>query len=227
MDKMDVNIDTSVGPEKTNYDLKLFASLLVPSALSGLLCVLMSMFAVGTIALVTTYRGSGFKQEVLLSQVRVENDAITEDYNYINDDLERNVLIDRAPVMVFWMFVGTLVYFMITGVAGAIASANALEHELSYVHAKRKELLRGVFIKSAIRLCVFALWLAFIMLFFRVLLPYCLAAAHVGAADILSIQGAFYTVIAFLVLIVALHIHVVMLRLVALRPRIFSQETSF
>lgn len=219
--------DSSNSPVRTNYDLRLFSSLLVPSALSGLMCVLVSLFTIGTIAVLTNYQGSSFQQDVLRSQTSIENDAVTEDYNYINDDLERNVVIDRAPVMVFWMFVGTLVYFMVTGVTGAIAGAQSLERELGYVHVRSKELLRHVYIKSAIRFCVFGVWLGFIVLFFRLLLPYCLAAAHVGAGNITSFMGAFYIVLAFVVLTVSFHIHIVMLRLVALRPRIFSQETSF
>jgi hypothetical protein len=224
---MEENTDAPRGPEKKNYDLKLFGSSLLPSALSGLVSVLVGLFAVGTIAVLTNYQGSSFQQDVLNAQSRIENDAIAEEYGVINDDLEQNIILDRAPVMVFWMFVGTLVYFMVTGTFGAIASASDLEDELHFVHVRRRELLREVYVKSAIRLCVLALWLGFTILFIKLLLPYCLAAAHVGAGNILSIKGAFYELLAFAVLTVAIHIHVVMLRLTALKPRIFSQEISF
>jgi hypothetical protein len=227
VDKMVETTNSSSGPMRTNYDLRLFSSLLVPSALSGLLSVLVSLFAVGTIAVLTNYQGSSFQQDVLRVRSGAEKEAVIEDYNYINDDLERNIIIDRAPVMVFWMFVGTLVYFMVTGVSGAVAGARSLERELGYVHVRSKELLRHVYIKSAIRFCVLGVWLGFIMLFFRLLLPYCLAAAHVGAGNVTSVTGVFYIVLAIIVLTISFHIHVVMLRLVVLRPRLFSQETSF
>lgn len=211
----------------TNYDLKLFGSLLVPSMISGVLCVLAGLFIVGAIAVLTNYQGSSFQRELQHTQVRSENEAIGEDYEYISEDFEQNAVLDRAPVMVFWMFVGTLVYFLVTGIAGAIANVNEIGQELHYMHVRRKQLLKEVYIKSALRFCVLGIWLGFIILFFRVLLPYCLAAAHVGAGSIATVSGSAYILLALIVLVICLHIHVVMLRLVVLRPRIFSQELSF
>lgn len=211
----------------TNYDLKLFGSLLVPSVMSGVLCVLASLSLVGAIAVLTNYQGSSLQQELLQTQARSANENIAEDYEYISEDFEQNAVLDKAPIMLFWMFVGTLVYFLVTGIAGAIASVSNLGEELHYMHVKRKRLLRDVYLKSAIRFCVLGLWLGFIVIFFRLLLPYCLAAAHVGAGSITTPTGVVYLLLAALVLTLCLHVHVVMLRLVVLRPRIFSQESSF
>lgn len=223
---MSENINNS-GPQKINYDLKLFSDSLLPSALSGIFAVIVSLFAIGSIVFITSYQGSSFQQDVLQFQNQSDSEIIVDDYQDITNNFEQNVIIDRAPVMVFWMFVGALVYFMLTGILDAFSSAKKLEEELHFVHAKRKELLKMVYIKTALRLAILAIWLGYIMLFIKIILPYSLAAAHVGSSNILSISGIIWTVVALLILIIGIHIHVVLLRLAALRPRLFSQETSF
>lgn len=221
-----------------DYDLRLFAQMLKPSTLSALVCLLLSFFVVAGVVAMTRYQGSSFQRDVLGFQERKEKDrqtefagenfedfSVSEDYNQINDTFADSNLVRNIPVMAFWMFVGTLVYFLVTGIAGAIGGARDLGDELHFVHARRKELLAEVYTKSAIRFGALLIWLGYITLFFRIILPYVLAAAHVSAD--LSFKFAPYLLLSFLVLALGLHIHAIMVRLVALRPRLFAQETSF
>lgn len=216
-----------------DYDARLFAQLLKPSLLSGLTCLLVSFFAVIGLVVATNYQGSSFQQDVLGFQNRnnqteqsVEEDfSVTDDYGQINDNFADSNLVRNIPVMAFWMFVGTLVYFVVTGVAGAFSTAREIGDELHFVHARRKELLQEVYIKSGIRLGALVLWFGYVTIFFRIIVPYVLAAAHVGGN--LSLKTAPYLLLAFVIAVLSLHIHSIMLRLVVLRPRVFSQDTSF
>src|SRR5690606_12812645 len=180
--KMPLKIANS-SPQKINYDLKLLGSLITPSALSGMICILISLFAVGGVVALTNYQGSSFQQDVQRFQNHASRENLENDFVDINSDFEQNILIDRAPVMVFWMFVGALVYLILSGIIGAVSSANQLEEEMHYIHAKRNELIKLVLTKSAIRLVVLAAWFGFILLFFKILLPYCLAASRVGGSN--------------------------------------------
>ena len=236
----------------SDYDIRLFAKLLRPSTLSTLVCLLISLFVVAGVAVMVNYRGSSFEQDLLGFQQRQEREkqdesapteevvfidengvefvatvSLADDYQQINDSFANNSIVRNIPVMVFWMFVGVLVYFIVTGIAGALASAKAIDDELHYVNTSRKALLKEVYIKTGIRLATLIVWLLYIMLFFRVILPYVLAAANIGGSDILSIRAVPYTLLAFAVLAIALHLHLMLLRLVMLRPRLFSEETSF
>lgn len=210
-----------------DYDWRLFLQLLKPSATSAITCILASLFVVAAIVGYINYQGSGFQYEFSQAQVRNQEEVFVDEYGYVVEDFEQNNMLDKIPVMVFWMFVGTLVYFLVTGIAGAISSAGEINNELHYVHVHRKALLREVYIKTTIRLVILGLWLGYIILFFKFLLPYVIAAAHVGAGNITTFMGILYALLAMFILAVSLHMHVIMVRLVALRPRLFSQNTSF
>lgn len=216
------------GPAIENYDLKLFGSMLLPSFLSGFVVVLISILTIGAMIYVSNYEGSSLQNDLFHYQIRNNEDiGIDENYGDISTSLSDNVLIDRAPVMVFWMFVGAIAYFVLTGIIQAFTTASEFEHELDYVHAQRKELLKTLYIKTSIRFGVLVAWFAYIKLFLDYIMPYSLAASRYGGSVILSFTGVMYTLLGLLVLIVGLHMHIILVRLVALRPRIFSQESSF
>lgn len=231
--------DPRTATDAQSYDIRLFAQLLRPSSLSGLLCLLVAFFTVAGVAVIANYQGSGLQQDLLgLRQRTAEEKAnqdmyqiydmsLSDDYGQINDTFADSNLVRNIPVMAFWMFVGMLVYFLVTGISGALGNAKGIEDELHYVHIKRKVLLREVYQKTAIRFCTFLFWLLYIQLFFRIIVPYVLAAAHIGGGNIVSLRAIPYMILSFVIMTVALHVHVILLRLVMLRPRVFSQETSF
>lgn len=224
--------------DSKDYDIRLFAELLRPSTLSGLICVLISLLTVAGVVAMTNFQGSSFQQDLFGLQLRVEQErlstagieeefSLSEDYGAINDNFANSNMVRNIPVMAFWMSVGILVYFLVTGIAGALASAKDIGDELNYVHAKRNELLRVVFIKLAIRLATLVIWLLYIMAFFRILIPYALAAANIGGSTIMTFGGILYALLSFAILAFSLHLHVILVRLVVLRPRLFSKDSSF
>lgn len=241
------NDEVHVNATSKDYDIRLFARLLRPSALSGLLCVLIAFLTVTGVVLASNYEVKGFRQELLGFQQRQEeeklakeqaeleqmmydpfgNVSLSADYGQINDSFANNNLIRNIPVMIFWMFVGALVYFLVTGIFGAFQEARNIGDELNYMHVRRQELLRVVYIKTGIRLATLVIWLLYVTLFMRIILPYALAAAHIAANNVLSFSALPYLALAFFSLVVSLHLHVMLLRLTLLRPRVFSADSSF
>lgn len=226
-----------------DYDLRLLTQLIRPSSLSGLACLIISLLTVCGVVVALNFQGSGFRQDLLGYQQQQAEEAerkaqeaqldpfadvsLTGDYGQINDNFANSNVVRNIPVMVFWMFVGTLVYFIVTGITGALGDAKAIGDELNYVHVRRKELLHEVYVKSAIRLATLVFWLLYIVVFFRIILPYVLAAAQIAAGDVMAPQAWPYLLLSFVILTLSLHLHIVMLRLTLLRPRVFAQETSF
>lgn len=207
-----------------NADIKQLWLALVPSWLSGFAAGLTSLaVATWTIA-ISNFRGSNLRQE--LFEARHSGVAMsTFDFKTITNNLARNHFISNMPLFLFWAGIGVIVYFFAVSIAGAFSNAIEMERELAYVHAPRQRLVRTAALHTILRLVMLGVWIVYLQVFLRILLPYSLGAAHVAASSAL-LNGVAYSVLAVVVLFVALQIHVVMLRLIFLRTRIFGSSAE-
>ncbi|HEU4914580.1 MAG TPA: hypothetical protein VFT16_04220 [Candidatus Saccharimonadales bacterium] len=121
---------------------------------------------------------------------------------------------------------GILLYILIRLIIKMIGGISMTLREIQAVdtpakHAVEHEIAR----RSAIRVLVAVLWLVYLYLFIKVVLPFCILASQVGLDDDKSIgEGIGYVLFAFLLLFVAAHMHIVLARLLLLRPRVFGSE---
>jgi len=207
-----------------NEDLKHLWQALLPSWLSGFVVALASVvIVVGTI-FATQLHSSTFGLE-LFNARQAGAQASSFDFKSITDNLAQNQVISNLPLFLFWAGIGVVVYFFAINIAGAFGSAVEMEREMAYVHAPRQRLIRNAALLTVARLLTLGIWLIYLQVFLRLLLPYALGAAHVATASGLLV-GTLYAVLAAAVLIISLHLHVVMLRLIFLRTRLLGSTAE-
>lgn len=192
-----------------NLDLQLFGILLRPSALSGFVSLFSAITTVAYTAVSNVYNGS-----FTLAQ---------GNYNSIGNKLDSNQFVSNLPLLTFWLLVGVVVYMFATNIVGAIHSAAELEAELShFTNMNRKNLVFIAVQKLSIRIIGLGLWIFYMLYFLHTTIPYVLALSVKGTTLTSPLRGVEYFVLAVLILSLSLHVHAILLRIIALRPRIFS-----
>lgn len=85
----------------------------------------------------------------------------------------------------------------------------------------KEKIEKEVGTRLTVRLMTALLWIAFAYFFMTILLPYCIFASRIGISHLFEWEGL-YALAGFLLLIASLHVHVIFLRLILLRPRVFG-----
>jgi len=199
-----------------NANIKALRILLTPSWLSGFIDGLVWVILVPAGLLSTHFIGSQWQQGLF----NLGSDS-SATYHQLTNHIQDNRLIGNLPLLIFWLGIGLIIYYLAVGLYEAFHSAVELREELEYVHARRRQLLRSVLEQLAIRSAALVAWIFYTAFFFRQLVPYILSALRsLGAA--FSLHNLEQGVLAALVLLIGLHLHTVLLRLVALKERVFS-----
>jgi hypothetical protein len=206
-------------PSTSNFDAELFGILLLPSWLSGTIAIVLSLiFSVGTI-LLSIYQTSSIRVDYLQYQAA----ELSNSYQQINNRLAENSFISNLPLLVFWSIVGLVVYLFAANLFAAIHNTAELHSQLrDYVNVDRKKLILSAFTHLGIRLLVLAVWTIYIFFFFHHVIPYCTAAAIAGSGHLGFVQNCLYEILAVILMVAAIHLHTIMLRLLLLKPRLFS-----
>lgn len=126
-------------------------------------------------------------------------------------------------VLVVAAVVGLTVYAFLEGFDHLAARTN---QTLSDMHDANKAYSRAIKMEAGVRLSVRAvslvLWLVYWAYFSKIILPFSLLVFRTGLEDPFTAQGIQYNAIGIVVLILGFHLHVVLLRFIALRVRIFG-----
>lgn len=140
----------------------------------------------------------------------------------INQTVLGNSLLNKLLFFGFWIMIGLLVYALLSTVGQTIAETEQELKSLRYIHARRAQIEQDILLRLALRFT--GLLAAFIYgwIFIRFILPFCIFASRVGLGNLSQPSGWFYLVLSPVVLLVALHIIVIILRLIVLRPRLYG-----
>ncbi|HSX36531.1 MAG TPA: hypothetical protein VLG13_00180 [Patescibacteria group bacterium] len=180
------------------------------------------VIVVGTLV-IANYQGSSLQQQLFEARQGVSQTGFN--LQTVTDNLARSTFISNLPLFLFWAGLGVIVYLFATSMWGVLAQAEEFREELEYVHAPRHQLVQNTLLHLALRLAALLAWLGYLELFLRLLLPYCLAAAHVAATTQARLSGIGYAFLSFIVLLIALQAHVIFLRLMFLRERMFGSTS--
>ncbi|CAN5417564.1 hypothetical protein BH09PAT4_BH09PAT4_02400 [soil metagenome] len=200
---------------ETQFELRLLGTLLKPSYLSGTIAVLSTLLVVGSALLAKAFWTSGWLADTL----RTVSDSNT--HLLQNRTGDGDSPFNVALLFLFWASVGLAVYFVVIGIARAVAEAKELEREITFVHGDRKKIIRNAVKRLVIRVSALALMFVAIALYLKNLVPYSLTSARDVTASPWSI---ILVVLAAISLLVMMHLIAVLLRVVALRPRLFTPE---
>ena len=195
-----------------------FIAVVSPSILSGVVTAVASVLVTG-FAAVASYGSAGVLQQGLFAA----HNLSAPTYQQLTDRLAKNIFVSNIPLLLFWSAVGLIIYLCAANIVSAFGSGVELEEQLNYVNSSRSKLIRFEIIVVFIRAAVLAGWLLYLQLFIRLLLPYALAAAHAARLNG-ALNGIGQIGLAALVLFIGIHLHLVFLRLLLLKTRVFADR---
>ncbi|HSX33534.1 MAG TPA: hypothetical protein VLF91_04310 [Candidatus Saccharimonadales bacterium] len=203
----------------TSYDKRLLRLLLLPSWVSGCLCVVVALGTAVGVIISSNYEGSLLEQQIhYWRSLHTSSDVA---YDASSSFTLGNVF-NTAALFVLWALFGLVLYLTVAGLLAALRSAHEVAEETHYVHATRRSVLITVGLHLVVRVGIVAGWFAYLRFFFGVILLHSLSWLYAAAANPTTAAGVGNAVLAVVVLTVSLHAHVVLLRLLLLRVRVFN-----
>lgn len=132
----------------------------------------------------------------------------------------------NIAVAIFAIFIGLVVYVFLEGVDHMAAKTTAAIQEIEYVNdAAAKEQMEHVAgIRLGLRIITLLAWVVYLIFFARVIVPFCILVARLDSGAVVTAHNMLYVLIGALSLLVSLHTHVIFMRLLVLRPRLFGGE---
>lgn len=193
-----------------------FLLLLIPSSASGLGCLTLAALVVMVNYLKSSSGDSAINDGIAGFQV-VFNPA----YHRLTDGLAQNSLASNLPLLLFWSAIGAFVYVIAVRLVTVFSNTAKFQQSLLYANLERSNVLAVLAINFVVRLAAIFGWFAYCALFFKTLLPYAVnASQQVSSGTVVSHVGTLLG--AVVLLAIALQIHVIFIRLIMLRLRIFS-----
>jgi hypothetical protein len=202
-------------------DLRLFRMLMTPSPSSFVVCCLFAAL---------TLLASSWSQ---LSSLPLLAPYISGDYSFTRlfqdlngglSDLFSSNLAYNIAVIVFAIIFGISVYFVAENVRHMVNEAYTTYNEMEYASDERSRMAveRSVGLRVVLRAATAFVWFAYVLFFLNIIVPYCTSLVSKGQH--LFDASPVHIVLAFVLLTLAAHLHVIFVRLVVLRPRLFGIE---
>jgi hypothetical protein len=125
----------------------------------------------------------------------------------------------------FIFVIGAIVYTVLQGSNKVVNSALGDWEEVHDADASFRQQIRAqVLHRAGFRLFVLVSWCVYSVACLTLLVPFCVSSARYGIAIITQPTGWLYVLLGCGLLAVALHLHVIFMRLMALRPRLFGDQ---
>lgn len=166
----------------------------------------------------------GFWTTLLLGQDSSAGlEAVARDTSFELSELTLgNPTLNKLLFFGFWMLIGMVVYVSLTTISSVFGEVGDTVEKMKFIHARRDQIAESFFLKLGIRLASILGIIIFYLVFARLLLPFSSLAsrAWLGALD--KPIGWLYGTLGFVVLVLAIHIFIVLFRVLIVRPRIFG-----
>jgi hypothetical protein len=204
--------------------LQFTAIILKPSVSSALWTVIFSILILLTAAW-SDSTSTGLIYEFLLGPN--SSAQLIESSNSTLEALQEaafgNNVINNVMLFAFWMVIGIGVYLMLMGLTSSYSTADRIIHELHYINHRKQMSEKDFTTRALIRIFVGFIWLIYVVFFFKIIVPFMALCVIVGT-NVLPNEaiGLWYLIIGFAISVISLHLHIVMLRLFLLRPRVIN-----
>lgn len=205
--------------EQDRRDLGL---LLTPSWLSGLVAVVIGLIiSVGVIAAFEAHN-STVQQQLIAWQQTQPQAPVTEPGQTVSASSLSSDLKGTWPLLIFWSVVGIAVYIIVAGIMHSLSEANELRREMGFVNAKPTAIMAETVAHAILRAFAGFLAIVFAAAILKQIIPYSITAAHAAASDLLTVNGALYSVLSFSLIFFSLHLETILMRLSMGRLRLGS-----
>lgn len=197
-------------------------TLLTPSFASGTTVIATTVVALGGVTFATS-SGTGalydwlFGETSSASQIQTAKTTLQT----LNDTILGNTALNQLMFLLLWALIGLAVYVIIVGINRQVADISEDLDELGGNNTHAGEIRKEIIGKFILR-CIFAgLWGIFILVSLKIYLPFSFLCAHIGGASLNTLNGWLFILAGAATMILTLHLHIVFVRLILLRTRIF------
>jgi hypothetical protein len=194
-------------------DARLLKQLFIPSYLSVAICALLTVIIMGAAGLSKLTSAHGWLAETLKTISESDHHLLQLSSGDGGDKLSLVLL------FAFWACVGLVVYYVVVGLARSVAEVGEIGRELGYVNTSRRALITSVIGRLGIRILAAAGLFVALALFLKFAIPFAISVVEAGSMQASSILAIMF---AAAIVLVTSHLVVIMARLTALRPRLFS-----
>ena len=205
---------------------KRFRTLLAPSLLSGSLTIVISVAIL--LGATWSYRtGSGVIYDFLFGRnsseelIRTSQSAVSAFTSTIFD----NSILNKVLYFAFWLLVGLMVYIVLYLLIRGTSSAVEDAREATYTNIQKQEVARSLGLRLGLHLLVAAGWAIYWVFFVKILFPFSILATRSGLSQLPHAIGWIYSPLGLVIMAVSIHMHVVFLRLLVLRVRLYGSNT--
>lgn len=139
-----------------------------------------------------------------------------------NETVFGNSTLNKILFFVFWMSIGLIVYVIVSGVGAGVSSAEHTVEEANFVHAQKLRMGSELGLKVVLRFIALGLGLIYLVLSYKVLLPFGVLCARILAGDLSNLTNWLYGLLGFVVLCGSFYLGLVLLRFLLLKPRVFG-----
>jgi len=202
---------------------KRFYQIFIPSWLSLLICVVSAITLCAWVILTLILKDGGYSQLILHPNGNSHSQSVLTLPGQ-NVAATSNSLQNTWPLILFWGFIGLIVYFVVDLLISLINDVKRFNRQLDYVHSKRDALIKTTVKVLLIRLVAVILWLFFLDYFSKRIIPHCINLSHhsLHAGSLVHAGGD--VVAALIIIIVCMHVNTVFLRIVTRRSRVFGSD---
>lgn len=194
----------------------------MPSSISSVFCVVVSLILTLGVIFINRYNSSSLRLEYQYYQAHrtISNSSLT-------GSITQNQIVTNLPLIIFWLLVGVIIYIASVDIIKGIRSAVELRKELNYVNVHRVQLIRDTTVRIFLRLLVVAIWLPYLIIFFHHIIPYSVKVAILATTASNALHVAGYVVLSLAITAVAIHINLILFRLLLQRPRVISSTLDW
>lgn len=199
----------------TKFELHILKHLLQPSYLSATIAVLTTLIAVGSVVMSRAYLATGWLADALHT-VATSNQSL-----FAHSTGDGSSPFNAVLLFLFWALLGLATYFMVIGMVQAVGEVRELGQEMTYVHTDRKAILLNYLERLLARFGGLALLFITTAIYLKLVLPFALWAVGTTRLTLLNLLVA---VVSVFFLLLTMHLLTVLLRVIVLRPRLFTAE---
>lgn len=202
-----------------------FYQVFIPSVASGIICTLLALL---TLMASNYYYSAG--KGAIYNFIFGKNSSVEligqskSTVGTISDTIFGNHILNKVLYFAFWMMVGLLVYLLLYTLIKGVSSAAEDIEQAAYTNSRLDDLEHTVGVRLAIRTAATILWFSYSLIFVKLLVPFSIVSARSSIRLFPRPIAWLDALIGWLVLSFCLHLHVVFLRLVTLRVRLFGTD---
>lgn len=131
----------------------------------------------------------------------------------------------NAFIFIGAAIIGTVVFIVLQLFTRAATDVSDIFKQIHQAQGEtKKELEQEIELRIGFRAAMVLLWIGYIIIFVKLLLPYIILIEQFGVTNFATATGWGYGLLGFGLLAASLHVHIIFMRLMLLRPRVFGGQ---